>query len=412
MGLYVIVLTVLLAMTTVAVLGLAWHARRAPGTDHTNAETVSSSKRLERGALTALQEPPLDLETVIADAGASAALYIPIDSGRKYLAVSHPDARVEGRTSSVPSQLAGAAVAGQAGLEAMVKAGQLTARLVVVDDKTAKAIKAGTMVTDKAGDMLGIIRESGGNKWSGLTRIKPLSGGLAKSASAGPAVLSAIAMQAQLAQVEKSISEVRDAVNAVQGHLQASDQASVEGRRDTLATVYRTAQETGQMTQSLWDQIQDLEAPLRRDVRLADRYLGEEVSKLEHGASGLVSARLKWLEEAAAPLTAAVAGVADARRSLVQFSMLRLWWLAVVEDPTLSSRQVQLVELLAELPDHSVEQARTEKVLAAAGDLKTHHRVLAPRKHKQVASEVQRAQLQMSELPWKIVDIRSSAILE
>jgi len=154
------------------------------------------------------------------------------------------------------------------------------------------------------------------------------------------------------------------------------------------------------MTQSLWDQIQDLEAPLRRDVKLADRFLAEAVDKLEQGASGLVGSRLKWLEEAGDPLAAAVAGVADARRSLVQFSMLRLWWLAVVEDPTLASRQSQLLELLAELPDHTVEQARTEKVLAA-GELRTHHRVLAPRKHKHVASGVRLAQLEMHGLPWK-----------
>jgi hypothetical protein len=410
MDLPVLVLPVLLAMAAVVVLVLALRARRAPGTGATAVGTAAPTMRLEPGEIAALEERSVDLDTVMADAGA--ALYIPIDSGRKYLAVAHPDARVEGRTSSVPSQLAAAAVAGQTGLEAMVKAGQLTARLVVVDAKTAKAIKAGTMVTDKAGDMLGIMRESGGTKWAGLTRIKPLSGGLVKSASAGPAVLSAIAMQAQLAQVEKSISEVRDAVNAVTGYLEAAEKASVEGRRETLTTVYRTAQETGQMTQSLWDQIQDLEAALRRDVKLADRFLTEEVSKLEQGASGLVGSRLKWLEEAGGPLGTAVGGVADARRSLVQFSMLRLWWLAVIEDPTLASRQSQLRELLADLPDHTLEQARTEKVLAAAGDLKTHHRVLAPRKHREVATGVHRAQLEMHELPWEIVDVRRTAELE
>ncbi|MCU1602170.1 MAG: hypothetical protein JWO22_2879 [Frankiales bacterium] len=406
----VIVLAVLLAMAAVVVLVLvlALRARLAPGTDPTTVETAAPTMRPKPGELAALlEESSVDLDTVMADAGA--ALYIPIDPGRKYLAVTHPDARIEGRTS--PSQLAGAAVAGQAGLEALVKAGQLTARLVVVDPTTARAIKAGAMVTDKAGEMLGIVRGSNG-AWSGLTRIKPLSGGLVKSAAAGPALLSAIAMQAQLAQVEKSISEVRDAVNAVKGYLEAAEEASVEGRRGTLATVYRTAQETSQMTQPLWDQIQDLEAPLRRDVKLADRFLAKAVSELEQGAFGLVRSRLKWLEEAGGPLAAAVAGVADARRSLVQFSMLRLWWLAVVQDPTLASRQSQLLELLAELPDHTVEQARTEKVLAAAGELKTHHRVLAPRKHKQVASGVQHAQLEMHGLPWKIVDVRRTAELE
>jgi hypothetical protein len=219
-------------------------------------------------------------------------------------------------------------------------------------------------------------------------------------------------MQAQLAQVEKSISEVRDAVNAVKGYLEVAEKASVEGRRETLATVYRTARESDQMTQSLWNQIQDLEAPLRRDVKLADGRLANAVTELEPGASGLVGSRLKWLEGAGGPLAVAVAGVADARRSLVQFSMLRLWWLAVIEDPTLASRQSQLLELLAELPDHTVEQARTEKVLATAGELKTdHHRVLAPRNHKQVVSGVQHAQLEMHGLPWKIVDVRRMAEL-
>lgn len=410
MDLPVIGLAALLAIAAVVVLALALRARRTPRTDSTAVGAASSLTRVEPGEMAGLEESPVDLDTVMADAGAT--LYIPIDSGRKYLAVAQPDALVEGRTSSVPSQLAGAAVAGQAGLEAMVKAGELSARLVVVDPTTAKAIKAGQMVTDKAGEMLGVIRSSDSSRWSGLTRIKPVSGGLVKSAASGPAVLSAIAMQAQLAQVEKSIGEVRDAVNAVQGYLEAAERASVEGRRDTLATVYRTAQESGQMTQSLWDQIQDLEAPLRRDVKLADRFLAEQVGKLEQGASGLVGSRLKWLEDAGGPLAAAVAGVADARRSLVQFSMLRLWWLAVVEDPTLPSRQSQLRELLAELPDHTDEQARIEKVLVAAGELRAHHRVLAPRKHKHVAPEVRHAQLEMQGLPWKIVDVRRAAELE
>jgi hypothetical protein len=302
-------------------------------------------------------------------------------------------------------------VAGQAGLEALLKAGQLTSRLVLVDPKTEKAIKAGTMVTDKAGDMLALIRGSGG-KFAGRTRIKPLSGGLVKSAAAGPAMLSAIAMQAQLAQVEKSIAEVRDGVNAVRGYLEGSEVASVLGRRNTLAEVYRTAQETGQMTQSLWDQIQDLEAFLRRDVSMADHALARAVDRLDGGATGLVGSRLKWLDQAGGPIAEAVAGVADARRSLVQFSVLRLWWLAVVDDPTLASRQTQLRELLEALPDHSVEQARTEEVLAAVGGLRTHHRILAPRKHKEVADGVQQVQIEMHGLPWTILNVAPAVELE
>jgi hypothetical protein len=401
-----IVLGAVIVVIAALLAGRRARARHSSSADGSPRETALGSTQ---DASPASEEQSLDLETVITDA--SAVLYIPIESDRTYLAVAHPDAQVEGRASSVPTQLAAAAVAGQTGVEALVKAGQLTGRLVMVDQKTANAIRAGKMVTDKAGDMLALIRGSGG-RFAGRTRIKPLSGGLVKSAAAGPAMLSAIAMQAQLAQVEKSIAEVRDGVNAVRGYLEESEEASVLGRRNTLAEVYRTAHETGQMTQALWDQIQDMEALLRRDVQMADRVLARAVAKLDGGATGLVGARLKWLDQAGGPIAEAVAGVADARRSLVQFSVLRLWWLAAADDPTLASRQAQLRELLEGLPDHSVEQARTEEVLAAVAGLRTHHRILAPRKHKEVAGGVEKVQIELHGLPWRILNVAPAIELE
>jgi hypothetical protein len=207
----VVALGVVVAVAAAVAVAQLTRGRRSSNPDRPGSATALVSTR---NTSSALDQQALDLEAVMAEA--SAVLYIPIEADRTYLAVAHPDARIEGRTTSVPTQLAAAAVAGQAGLEALIKAGQLTSRLVLVDPKTAKAIKAGTMVKDKAGDMLALIRGSGG-KFAGRTRIKPLSGGLVKSAAAGPAMLSAIAMQAQLAQVEKAIAEVRDGVNAVRG---------------------------------------------------------------------------------------------------------------------------------------------------------------------------------------------------
>jgi hypothetical protein len=394
-----IALGVVVALAAALAVARLARARRSSNSDRPQSGTTLESIR---AASSVLDRKALDLEAVMSEA--SAVLYIPIEAEQTYLAVARPDVRIEGRATSVPTQLAAAAVAGQAGLEALVKAGQLTSRLVLVDPKTAKAIRAGTMVKNKAGETLALVRGSGG-RFSDVTRIKPLSGGLVKSAAAGPAMLSAIAMQAQLAQVEKAIAEVRDGVNAIRGYLEEAEEASVLGRRNTLAEVYQTAQETGQMTQALWDQIQDLEALLRRDVSMADHALARAVERLDGSATGLVGTRLKWLEEAGGPIAEAVAGVADARRSLVQFSVLRLWWLAVVDDPTLASRQAQLRELLQGLPDHSVEQARTDGVLAAVGDLRTHHRVLAPRKHREVAGGVQKVQVEMRGLPWRILNV-------
>ncbi|MCX6395917.1 MAG: hypothetical protein NTV23_05485 [Propionibacteriales bacterium] len=403
------VLVVSLAgLVAVLALGLVLVVRgRRSAADRSEPES-SPMMRLEPGELAALDVTSIDLETVLGQADVT--MYIPVDGRRTFLAVSGPGAAVEGRSSAVPSQLAAAAVAGQSGIEAMVRAGQLTGKLVLVDDKTAAAIKAGKLVEDQFGNLLGIIRERG--KFAGVTRIKPLSGSLVKSAAAGPAMLSAIAMQAQLAEVEKAISEVRDSVNAVRGYLEAAERASVEGRRQTISTVYRTASEAGEMTQSLWDQINGLESDLRRDVRLADENLAVQVTKLQDGASGLVGPRLRWLQDASGPIAGAVAGVADARRALVQFSMLRLWWLAVTGDPTLTSRQNQLRELLAELPAHDDERERVAAALMSAGRINLGHRVLAPRKHKTVGSEVESALDELVHLPWAVVDVQRTAELE
>lgn len=408
MGVGLIILVASLVAIALVALALGVRARRTNERGRPAAATTASAKSTEIDP--ASQDgSDVDLATMMADA--AAALYIPIDSDRRYLAVSHPEVQLEGRTSSVPAQLARAAVAGQSGLEALIQAGRLTGRVVVVDPTTAKAIKAGTMVTDKAGEMIGIIRSSGGT-WSGLTRIKPITGSLVKGATAGPAMLNAIAMQAQLAQVERTIGEVRDAVNAVKGHIEAAREADVLGRRRTLASVYRTAQETGKMTPALWNQIQGLEPDLQSDVTFADRFLAQTVGELEQGAVGRVGPRLKWLDEVGAKISSAVAGAADARRSLVQFSILRLWWLAVIEDPSLASRESELRELLAELPDHADERTRTERVLGAAGHVKVRHRLLAPRRHKEVAPTAQRAELEMHELPWSLVDVQRLAELE
>lgn len=346
-----------------------------------------------------------ELEELLAGSGIT--LYLPADEGQ-YLAVSRPSAPVPGKRSKVPNQLAAAALGWHAGVQAMLKAGELSGRLVLVDPATAEAIKAGQMLKDSAGNMLGVIKAANSNEFQALSRLTPLSGDLIAAASAGPAILSAIALQAQLAAIEKSIAEVRDTVNAIQGYLEEAERASVEARRQVLGEVYRTARETGQMTQSLWDQIQHLEDPLRRDVIMADGHLGKTVTKVEQGASGSVSSRLKWLEEVDEPLAAAVGGVADARRSLIQFSILRLWWLSVSGDPALASRQGQLKQMLAALPDHVLEKDRVDKVLESVGELKVVHRMVAPRKHKLVAPEIRETQLAMLALPWTAVDVNTA----
>ena len=83
----------LAGLIAVVVLVLSLRTRR---TGPTTVGTASSITHIEPAEIAAFEEPPVDLETVMAEAGT--AIYITIDSGRKYLAIAHPVAAVEGRT--------------------------------------------------------------------------------------------------------------------------------------------------------------------------------------------------------------------------------------------------------------------------------------------------------------------------
>ena len=395
------------AMVLAAISGVCWSLIRRHRTDVITGEKTEEQELVVK----AESDPPASeagLEAVLGSG--EVTLYLPVDEGRTFVALAGPEAAIAGTHSKLPTQLARLAVSGQAGVDAMLKAGQLSGQLVTVDPATARAIRAGTMVTDKAGGMLGIIRGES-SRWRGLTRIKPVSSGLIKSASSGPAVLSAIAMQGQLANVEKAIASMSAVVHNMWAHLRDSEIDALEARRRILASVYRTASDTGQMTQALWDQIQNLEPQLLADVSSADREVDRAVQALSEQDSRGVGGRLRWLDESAPRLAGAVAAAAEARRSLVQFSMLRLWWLAVCDDPSLASRQDQMSEQLETLPSHTHARQQVEALVAEVSRLRRHHKISAPRKHKRLAPSAEQARTDLEALPWTALDIARTAEL-
>ena len=165
------------------------------------------------------------------------------------------------------------------------------------------------------------------------------------------------------------------------------------------------------MTQALWDQIQHLEPQLFADVSSADREVDRAVQVLAEQDSRGVGGRLRWLDETAPQLAGVVAAAAEARRSLVQFSMLRLWWLAVCDDPSLASRQAQMREQLESLPSHSQARQQVEALVAEVSRLRRHYKVSAPRKHKQLAPSAEQARTNLEALPWTALDIARTAEL-
>lgn len=109
--------------------------------------------------------------------------------------------RVGPSLATAPRQLDRYTTGLRVGADAAHSFAELSGRLVLVDDKTAAALRSGRIMKDKAGEILGkVLREDG--KIPSVTRLREIGGSAATAASLTNA-LSAMAMHAQLDRIER-----------------------------------------------------------------------------------------------------------------------------------------------------------------------------------------------------------------
>ena len=227
----------------------------------------------------------------------------------------------------IPGQMAGMLV----GADAMVKAGiavsEQSGVLVRVAGDSAKALREGRKVYDSSGKLLAVVQDANG-KFIHVLRIQPLKG--VQALSAGTGALSAIAMQAQMAAIEKKLQEVLDGVRDLQASIDRHEQAQLDGMDRTLNDIYQGARTSGVLTQAAWDQL----APLRKfidehhaNAELKVKALVDDLAKQKSTGD-----RRGWFRTYGPKLEKALAQLAQAERSLIQFEALRTWWLALTDD--------------------------------------------------------------------------------
>ena len=229
----------------------------------------------------------------------------------------------------VPRQLYGMAVGADALVKIGMAAGEQSGVLVRLTAESAKAMRSMNVTKDAAGQMLAVFRTTGG-KFGHVARFAPANSLQVLSGVTG--ALSAIAMQAQLAAIEKAIAAVGEDVQRVEkkhDNAVAADRAGVES---ALQGLYQGAVAAGRMTQGTWDQVTTLIHPAYTNRAYADLELERVLGELTPGHDA--TKRVAWLDQHAISLINALGAVNQAERSLIQFQSLRSWWLIANGDAT------------------------------------------------------------------------------
>jgi len=228
---------------------------------------------------------------------------------------------------AIPGQMAGMLVGADAMVKAGIAMGEQSGLLVRVVGNSAKALKEGRKVYDSSGKMLAVVQNANG-KFMHVLRIQPLKG--VQALAAGTGALSAIAMQAQMAAIERKLQEVLGGVRDIQASIDRHEQARLDGMDRTLNDLYQGVRMSGVLTQATWQQL----APLRKfidehhvNAELKVNALVDDLAKQKSTGD-----RRGWFRANGPRLEKSLAQLAQAERSLIQFEALRAWWFSLTDD--------------------------------------------------------------------------------
>lgn len=232
--------------------------------------------------------------------------------------------------------------------QAAVQAAEQTGHLVRLHPDSAKAFRQlkPDQVKDAAGFVYSTLRGSDG-KYRHVVRLKDV--GKLQTLSSGAAIISALAMQAQLDRIEKQLGQIQAGVGEVQRTLDASSNSKRAALDTLLGEIYRTAHESGQLTPAQWAQIAPIISDtyqLREETLLGLKDLVGRIGQLPPKAKD----RKVRLNTLSADLLEFMDRLDGDDRRVGQAQALRLWHLATASDPslgaTLSDTRMQIEERL------------------------------------------------------------------
>ena len=218
----------------------------------------------------------------------------------------------------------------QAGISGAERAGYLV-RLHPESVKALKQLKA-DQAKDAAGYILSTLRGDHGH-YAHVIKIKQVAN--LQTLSSGAALLSALAMQAQLDSIERSLATLQQTVDAIRDEQHDQEDARRDALEDAYGETYRAARRTGSLTAVQWSALPPLtdayalrNATLRALERARDRIL-----QLPKGAKD----RQHALEGISTDLDRLLANLDRDDRLVGQAQVLRLWHMSSVKDKGLAA---------------------------------------------------------------------------
>ena len=308
--------------------------------------------------------------------------------------------------ATAPAQLGRYAAALRVGTDAVRSWAEFSGRLVLVDDKTAAAMKAGAMMRDKAGDVLALVKSADG-KISSVARLRQV-GGLAAGAASMTNALSAMALQAQLDRIERQLSAISNGIDTVNRELLREWHAQTLGAQDMLREVYNTATRTGELTQSNWSQIASIGQVVRTQINGDRDRLTAAVADLERLAVARdLKHRMKDLDPKVDAVRNAHAALTESTRTWTQYSTLRLWHFTVTGDPTIEAYRQEL-QMFIQSSHEQVEplRIRASKALRQITEYRWRSRARHPFIARRLPAASEGMLAMLERVNWRPLELR------
>lgn len=282
----------------------------------------------------------VDLSDVFRSIGISEAqtdqqtLVIPQDSDGTALVVGEKSVAQRWGTlvAEAGPQIQATARRSSASVQAGISGAERAGYLVKLHPDSVKALK--TLKSDAAKGALGYINgtlRDGSGHYAHVIKIKQVAN--LQTLSSGAAILSALAMQAQLDRIEKSLAKVQASVDMLADEQHDLEDAKRDALEASFGETYRIAHQTGELTRVQWEALPPVtEAYALRASTL--RALQRERDRLKGLPSGAKD-RSDELVKIARRLDRVLANLDRDDRLVGQAQVLLLWRMSSTKDPAL-----------------------------------------------------------------------------
>lgn len=200
---------------------------------------------------------------------------------------------------------------------------------------------------NRAGDVLGVVRGSDG-RFTGVVTFQEV-GGTAAAVANLPALMAALAIQAQLASIERKLGEIQADVESIVRDGQVEVMAEARAALDILADVHSDVTGSGLLTDDDWARASEVELTVRRLHHQTTEQLRQLARALADPDVG-IGRRVVRLAEASRNERVRFWFEAHvlAEIAMTRWEILRLERLARTDDPRLLTEVEQLDGALAE----------------------------------------------------------------